>query len=83
MLPRKLMLRDGVRRSAVVPTSKPLTSASKLNECERFVIELGFIGARSWREGLKKNAKAAVIHLSANKFACQWEGHTRHRGALG
>ena len=38
------MLRDGVRRSALVPTSNPLTSASKLSECERFVIAAGIMG---------------------------------------
>ena len=31
MLPRKLMLRCGVRRSAVVPASNPLRSVSKPN----------------------------------------------------
>ena len=31
MLPRQLMLRGGVRRSAVVPTSNPPRSVSKLD----------------------------------------------------
>ena len=43
MLPRKLMLRCGVRRSAVVPASNPLRSVSKPNG----FIEIRF--ARSWR----------------------------------
>ena len=56
MLPRKLRLRDGVRRSAVVPTSNPLTSASKLNECERFVIAAGIMG-----RGLGARVKTAEV----------------------
>ena len=50
------MLRDGVRRSAVVPTSNPLTSASKLNECERFVIELRIREAPSWESVLLRDS---------------------------
>ena len=59
------MLRDGVRRSALVPTSNPLTSASELSECQRFVIAAGIMGAPFWREG----GNSGHLNFPCKRFA--------------